>query len=264
MNNRDNILQELQELQSKLATSVPQNTYAVPAGYFEGLAEQVLNRIKALETQNDFDDLNLVSPTLANLSKAMPYKVPQGYFEDLSEKMLSVLQENNQLSAKEELESISPLLSGLKKEMLARPNNQGGPFSVPKDYFENTVQSPAKPEVKIVSITSRKWFRYAAAAVVVGVIAMAGLLVTNNNNIDPTTNSHAWVKKSIKKVSTDKLDQFIQLVDEDKSVENAVATADKNKQIKELVKDIPDSEIQNFLNDTEVLDDASADETILN
>lgn len=256
MNNRDNILQELQELQSKLATSVPQNTYAVPAGYFEGLSEQVLNRIKALETQNDFDDLNQVSPpNLASLSKAMPYKVPQGYFEELSEKMLSVLQENNQLSAKEELESISPLLSGLKKEM---------PFSVPKDYFENTVQSPAKPEVKIVSITSRKWFRYAAAAVVVGVIAMAGLLVTNNNNIDPTTNSHAWVKKSIKKVSTDKLDQFIQLVDEDKSVENAVATADKNKQIKELVKDIPDSEIQNFLNDTEVLDDASADETILN
>ncbi len=40
--------------------------------------------------------------------------------------------------------------------------------------------------------------------------------------------------------------------------------ADKNKQIKELVKDIPDSEIQNFLNDTEVLDDVSADETILN
>ncbi len=255
MNTRDNILQELQELQSMLTTTVPQNTYAVPAGYFERLAEQVLNRIKALETQNDFDELNLISPTLANLSKSMPYRVPQGYFEGLPEKMLGVIQENNQLSAKEELESISPLLSGLKKEM---------PFSVPKDYFENTIQSPAKPEVKIVSITSRKWFRYAAAAVVVGVIAMAGLLITNNNNIDPTTNSHAWVKKSIKKVSTDKLDQFIQLVDEDKSVENAVATADKNKQIKELVKDIPDSEIQNFLNDTEVLDDASADETILN
>ncbi len=264
MNNRDNILHELQELQSMLATTVPQNTLAVPAGYFEGLAEQVLNKIKALEAVNAVDELNVLSPTLANLSKAMPYKVPQGYFEGLSEKMLSLLQENIQLSATEELESISPLLSGLKKEMLARPNNQGGPFSVPKGYFENTIQSPAKPEVKIVSITSRKWFRYVAAAVVVGVIAMAGLLVTYNNNIDPTTNSHAWVKKSIKKVSTDKLDQFIQLVDEDKSVENAVATADKNKQIKELVKDIPDSEIQNFLNDTEVLDDVSADETILN
>ncbi len=244
MNNRDKILQELQELQSMLATTVPQNTLAVPAGYFEGLAEQVLNRIKALETQNAIDELNLVSPMLASLSKATPYKVPQGYFEGLSEKMLSLLQENIQLSATEELESISPLLSGLKKEM---------PFSVPKGYFENTIQSLAKPEVKIVSITSRKWFRYASAAVVVGVIAMAGFLYLNRSG-NVTARSLAkfekTLNKEIEKTSDKDLDEFIQQFSEaGLTGEEKVATT-VDKEVKELLKDVSEAELKEFLEET--------------
>ena len=49
MNQSSNILQELKELQSSLADKALGNTYAVPEGYFEGLAREVLNRIKALE-----------------------------------------------------------------------------------------------------------------------------------------------------------------------------------------------------------------------
>ena len=42
-------MNELADLGSALANHDPQNIYAVPAGYFEGLADQILNRIKALE-----------------------------------------------------------------------------------------------------------------------------------------------------------------------------------------------------------------------
>ena len=49
MAQNSNILQELTELKSTLAEFDSQNAYTVPEGYFEGLADQVLNRIKALE-----------------------------------------------------------------------------------------------------------------------------------------------------------------------------------------------------------------------
>ncbi len=42
MTNRNTILKELEELESVLASHDPQNIYAVPAGYFEDLADQIL------------------------------------------------------------------------------------------------------------------------------------------------------------------------------------------------------------------------------
>lgn len=247
MNTRDNILQELQELQSMLATTVPQPTYAVPTGYFEGLAGQVLNRIKTLEAGNAVDELNVVSPMLVNLSKEMPYQVPHGYFEGLPEKILNAAKNNNQ-SAKEELESISPLLSGLKKEM---------PFSVPQGYFETTLQSPVKPEIKVVSISSKKWFRYAAAAVVVGVIAMAGFLYLNQSG-GITARSLAkfekTLNKEIKKTSDKELDEFIQQFSDAGLTGEEKVTTTIDKEVKELLKDVSETELKEFLEETSEAD----------
>ena len=69
-----------------------------------------------------------------------------------------------------------------------------------------------------------------------------------------------WDKKNIKKVSTDKLDEFIELTEEEKSVQGTIASAEKTQDIKELIKDIPENEIQSLLNDTELLDDSNTDE----
>ena len=69
MTQRDNILQELKELNSRLAAETVLNVYTVPAGYFEGLANQVMARIRALEANNGADELNALSPYLANLSR---------------------------------------------------------------------------------------------------------------------------------------------------------------------------------------------------
>ncbi|MEI9913058.1 MAG: hypothetical protein WDO71_27555 [Bacteroidota bacterium] len=38
-------------------------------GYFEGLADQVLNRIKALETEDAAEELGYLSPLLNSISK---------------------------------------------------------------------------------------------------------------------------------------------------------------------------------------------------
>ena len=54
---KGDILQELVELKSSLANVTPQNTYSVPAGYFDGLAGQALNRIKAIEAVTAVEEL---------------------------------------------------------------------------------------------------------------------------------------------------------------------------------------------------------------
>jgi hypothetical protein len=249
MTPNSNILQELKELESSLAGLAAQNIYSVPNGYFEGLAGQVLSRIKAMEAANAAEELGHLSPTLSNRSKQLPYTVPAGYFEGLEEQLIQTVRNSSDYqTATEELES------GLKKEM---------PYNVPKGYFENLaadINTQAnKTETKVVSLGSRKWFRYAAAAVVVGVIATLSFMLINQDKVTADKDSYAWVKKNIKKVSTEKIEEFIQLTDEDKSV----ASIDtKIEDVKELVKDVPENEIQSLLNDTELLDDVNSDESI--
>ena len=64
MTQKDNILQELKELKSFLVNLSLQNVYSVPAGYFDGLAVQVMKRIKTLEAIDAKEDLNHLSPLL--------------------------------------------------------------------------------------------------------------------------------------------------------------------------------------------------------
>ena len=80
MTQRDNILQELKELNSRLAAETVPNVYTVPAGYFDGLANLVISRIKAMEANNAADELNALSPQLGNLSRKIPYILPNVYF----------------------------------------------------------------------------------------------------------------------------------------------------------------------------------------
>lgn len=52
----------------------------VPEGYFEQLPDLLLQKIKALSSQNELDE---IAPTLATANRTMPYQVPTGYFEAL-------------------------------------------------------------------------------------------------------------------------------------------------------------------------------------
>jgi hypothetical protein len=261
----ESVVEELSYISPQLSTISKHIPYNVPVGYFDGLASQVLNRIKAIESANAAEELGYLSTLLSKVSKQMPYDVPAGYFEGLAEKAMQSVRESADIqTAKEELETLSPLLGGLKKQM---------PYSVPQGYFENLtekiVAEENKPAVKVISITSRKWFRYAAAAMVIGVIATLGLtLFSKKDTVDPGTNSHAWVEKKLKKVSTEKIEEFIQLTDEEKSIKESLVSVDnKTPEVKDLIKDIPEKEIQSLLNDTQLLDDANtdaADETMMN
>jgi len=247
MTNRNTILNELANLGSVLANHDPQNFYAVPAGYFEGLADQILNRIKALEASNAKDELSYLSPFLSNISKEMPYSVPAGFFQDLSEDVLKKISEHkDHQTSKEEIETLSPLLSSLKNK---------NPYSIPAGYFEKLETGVEKKETKVISITKRRWYRLAVAAVVIGIVAISGLAIFKSKQVDPNKNPQAWIEKNVdKKVNKNNLDEFVKLA-EGESI-NVTSEKDDVKlaEIKELMKDVPEKEIEDFLNDAIALE----------
>src|SRR5580765_3384597 len=149
MPNKD-IIQELSDLGSNLPGNISANIYSVPPGYFESFGEQLLALIKADESLT----------WLSSFPKEMPFNVPGGYFNELDEEIMEIIRRHpDYQTSREELESVSPLLSSISKRPV---------YSVPKRYFEN-FKPGVEEETKVVSITGRKWLRYAAAAIIVGV-----------------------------------------------------------------------------------------------
>lgn len=246
---RDNILQELSELNSQLAGQNPVNVYTVPAGYFEGLLAGVMKRIKALEAANAADELAHLSPLLNSFSKENPYSVPAGYFEQLSTRVNGYIHTADHLSAEEETATLSPLLAGLKKE---------NPYQVPAGYFENLAAAvsadEARPAAKVVALPKRKWFLYAAAAVVTGLIVMAGFLMFGNSRKDAEgIRVMAKVTKDIKKLDEVQKDDLIDFLNTGVTgTETAkLNTESKSKEIKQLLQDIPEEELKDFQEQTE-------------
>lgn len=258
MATNNNILQELQELESGLAGLSQASTYTVPHGYFDTLAETILLRINAMDATSSKEEAELLAPVFKHVPEKSPYTVDTAYFANNEQSLLLAVKGLSQSPA-EELESLSPLLSSLKKE---------NPYSVPDNFFSQvTIPSSVETatETKVIAMSSRKWFRYAAAAVVTAFVVVSGFLIfTKKQTIDPSEKSFAWVKKNMNKVSTDEITNFIELADETAPV--VAVNSETTSDVKELMKNVSDKDIQDFLNDTKAIesDDLLTDNEIFN
>jgi hypothetical protein len=213
MENRNTIQNELREISPVVAQIGTKTPYEVPAGYFEGLAAQVLarvkeegspvlpqqkinpydvpqgyfdnfaanmlKRVKALEADTAKEELEALSPLLSGLSKKSPYSTPDGYFDSLTEHAVAGAKAIEFVN--EELENLSPVMSSLKGKNV---------YEVPAGYFEQlpaTMLAKAKQQRgKVVSVSfPRRVLRYAAAAAVAGLIIAAAWLFLGQNNNSP-------------------------------------------------------------------------------
>lgn len=245
----------IQEELSALGSSLPllPLPYGVPSGYFDSLPEWILRCAKADTASNSREELATLAPHWPDQARSTPYQVPAGYFESLD--LSYVWADEASVSA--ELEGLSPLLAGLKKET---------PFTLPEGYFDEKTGGEAVlkrlEKAPVVRMTQIRWFRVAAAAVITGLIASVGFLVFRpGKSIDPNEKSYAWVEKNLKKVDTESIDDLIELAKGDLS---GTANVTVSPEIKSLMKDVSDREIQNFLDETGVLETDSDDELILN
>lgn len=243
------ILQELQELNSSLAPDAPGRGYQVPAGYFDNLAANILQRVKALEARTAAEELMHLSPLLAGISKELPYTIPADYFASLDPAFVFY----EEMSATDELEQLSPLLGGLAKK---------APFQVPEGYFEKPLPLVESDQpAPVIRMARGRWFKYAVAASVTAIVALSAFLWLNQKSI-PGANKqpYAWVEKNMKKVSTDDISRFVELAEETTpDVVKVGATAD----ISSLLKNVSDKEIQDFLKDVPA-DEADEDDILLN
>jgi hypothetical protein len=224
--------------------------FSVPEGYFEGFAKGVLDRIKAGDIPDTAPDVSLrpgvdeelagISPVLAEAGllagtgRITPYELPEGYFQE-----------------------ISPILFLIKGK---------NPYTVPQGYFEiltaETIARTVEPVTERESVTrvvpmtgraSRKmsWWKYAAAAVVIGLILTGGWLRFHN----PGSHSNQQgtgidIAGNLSKVSDQELQSF--LADQDTTLAQPImsSTATLNmddSDLKTLLGEVPDGELKQYM-----------------
>ncbi len=158
MQERENILTELREI-SPLLASVPRvNVYRVDENYFDGIRAELQARIIAS---------SFVVPQ-QNLD------VPVGYFENLPNNILAKIKEQENNEVLTEMQALSTTIAGIGNKNV---------YTVPQGYFEKLTM-PAITTTKVVKMGSRSIFKYAAAAVVTGLLGLGIFTFVNKNTGD--------------------------------------------------------------------------------
>lgn len=213
MNAANDIVKELQELNSPLAQWPRVMPFAVPEGYFSSFPVQSL--------------MATADPVL-NFSKSMPFEVPQGYFEALTARIMDAV------------------------EQPAFGRTQQTPFAVPEGYFAGMAGKmlaaakaadagpekavPAQKATKIIELRPQwKAIRWAAAAMLVLGIGIGSFMKFGQGESQPAaTRQLAQLDKNI-------IDSYVQQNIDDFDTElltenNAVFGASAEKNIHKLDK----------------------------
>ena len=237
MNNREDILTEIKSISPTVASISPINVFTVDATYFEVLPQIIMAKIVV---ENSF----VFSKNLS---------VPEGYFESLPVNILKKIHAlKNDVTI--ELTEISPLIAAIDNKVT---------YTVPEDYFNgltflNKQQEPAK----VIAINKPKsFFKYAAAAVITGLLGLSIVNIVDNNHaqnnitttagtITGTTKPNAVLingsfDEALQNVSDNEIEQYLQKSGHDV---NAALVASSTDDVDKL------PEATDYLLDENVLD----------
>jgi len=247
---------------SSVLPGISNNPYEVPQGYFEELAAKILKRVKAEGSLSAKEELESLSPLLSKLDRKAPFSTPEGYFEGLTGNVLGGMKPIDFVN--KELENLSPLMDSLKTENV---------YTVPTGYFEELpvlILDKVKQHqpAKVVSMTFRKKvMRYAAAAVVVGMIITAGVLFINRQSSTITPGTIVQAEEKIQQETQSKVeglsdDELINFLENQTAplpdILSAASIAELDSEdVKMMLADVPDAELKKYLveysDDKEVL-----------
>jgi hypothetical protein len=233
------LLKGAEEEVSPVLPEKKDNPYQVPQGYFDNFAASVLQRIKAGEAKSAKEELETLSPLLSGLGKKMPFSTPDNFFEELSDNAVSGAKAIDFVNV--ELENLSPLMSSLKDKQV---------YEAPAGYFDQLpqqiLQKVKLQPAKVVSMNfTRRVVRYAAAAVVAGlVVAAAWLYIGNSGTEESIVGSE--------QISDDALESFIENQNSVSLAETTILAANTNAEIdeedmKDMLADVSDEELQKYV-----------------
>jgi hypothetical protein len=283
MNGKNDISDELKALSILVDGISRQHPYAVPAGYFDTLAQQVLSRIA---------------------SKSLTFTVPDGYFDNFASRVLDRIKAGKGAdladhdrefadhdrqfmgeSVQEELARLSPTVSRISRET---------PYWLPEGYFDElspvltllkdrpTYEAPVgyfdglaaeatakmgqvratsakvvSAPAKVIGIGSRSkvlmgnWWKYSAAAVIAGVILTLSWPQLHTANMNATAHTMPIdLSNVLAKVSDQEMQTYL---DDQQSilsepVPNSTANLDINdSDVKSLLGDVPDGELKQYM-----------------
>lgn len=211
MQSNNNILKELEELNSTLANiprrnvfsapegyfealsgeillnvSKPSTARSVPEGYFDSLAGQILSKIKSSTREEDVQlEMQLLLPTIAGIGNNNVFHVPLNYFSVVEQRM----------AVQAETAAISTALGNVGKRVT---------YTVPEGYFEQLthgILAKIKTPAKVVSMKPRfaAW-RYAAAAAITAVMAVSVWFALNNKEDSGSGTITAAVQQEAAKI----------------------------------------------------------------
>ncbi|OQP66793.1 hypothetical protein A3860_00005, partial [Niastella vici] len=224
------------------------NPYEVPQGYFDNLPAAILKRVKATAADNASEELEILSPVLSQLGKKMPFSTPAGYFSELSENAVAGAQAIDFVNGA--LENLSPVMNSLKEIQV---------YEVPAGYFEQLpgqVLQAAKAQqpAKVVSMSfTRRVIRYAAAAVVAGLVVTAGWLYFGHTGVKPGGDEKTVVAAAdLDSISDDMLEKYLENQTA-APAETAIAAATPAVEelgannMKDMLADVTDADLQQYL-----------------
>ena len=230
MENRATILNELKEFAPVLATLSNKVPYKLPENYFDNFLKESLSKIK---TQAFLSAIN------GNI-----YTVSANYFNGFAEKIINKIRKQEVIA---ELNETAPVLATLSKE---------NTYHVPKYYFES-LQSiegvKVQRKAKVISLNIiHKWFNYAAAAVMAGVL-VTGAFMYSAGHKKNTFN----LSNEVNKLSDEELQSYLNTHQTHSEVTNDEATNTSTNifnadsiYISNEMQLLSDEELQEYINNS--------------
>jgi len=191
-------------------------------------------------------ELENISPVVANIQKQNVWSVPICYFDSILPAILNIIKNDSYININEvaeELKTISPLLASLSKASI---------LSIPENYFDDNVYNN---QHKIISINNRKKKKYIwLAAASVALLVALGLNQWLERNMQ-----RSGIDEIVLAEKLDKIDEqsLIAYVDNNSiaemSIYNTTTSTNWDMDINEAFKQIDANEIKEYVMENEHL-----------
>lgn len=248
----DSILQQVNSEDDKTFLTDYRETgrkvYDVPADYFSSLPDAILSRLT--QDKGAKEELSEISPLLSEVPNSVPYTIPPNYFGELVDDVISGAQAIDFVNQKLEIESSFV-------HRMPRKNV----YSVPPGYFlklpytilqKVNARRSSAPIFRIY----KKAIGFAAAAAFAGVISLAGWLHFHNTGVSGSSPEIAGLDK----IGSEEISNYLESAPVSPTETAKITVADsKNDEIKQLLADVSNEELERYLDQHSVSRDLMTD-----
>lgn len=239
MSLHENIAGELKEISALVAGLSNSNIYEVPSGYFDALPLRILSHINEAEDKGTKEELSRLSTLLSDISNSVPYEMPGSYFSELAEDVVSGARAIDFVNQELEIEA-----------SLVHQMGRKNVYTVPGGYFfklpYTLLQKVKATDSKIPFFQRhKKALSFAAAAVFAGVMSVASWSYFHHS-LSAVNTGIAGIERIDAAEISSYLENNAPVSPSDSVITYSVADL-KTNEIKRLLADVSDEDLENYI-----------------